>query len=441
MDEKHEETSSEEITSDQRTLQQKFNRLEKENQSLTSYNSDLRDQVKLMNAKLNLAKNYLFSSAAVQTDIHIPKNEVNNQVFSKCTMLDAITSSDKKSDLDSFLNDIKTANADYEYDAVSKTYYSRSTGWYYYQESSAFYNPANQSYYRYDLTTKEYQFLYKIGDKQKAEKSESTKKTSQTAADVDVEMISSSSEEEGEIIEVSDGSLSPEHKTRNHIIESKAVLRKTALEERPPARRLNRSSFNKIAPVRLIVQSADQLDIGSLLLVSCMGGKIGQHPNCAVTIPDSTISQLHAEITYDHQLQQYVITDLCSRNGTFVNDSKLKPLCRNALFHGDILRFSDTVQMLAHIHQHRDTTCADCEASLVDTKKTTGIYQTEGGTSSVRQLQKSLKRHYGLAGEEYRENIGPELPPGYRDRAAQRQREMGSDNPYEKTAAGSALDV
>lgn len=208
-----------------------------------------------------------------------------------------------------------------------------------------------------------------------------------------------------------------------------------------PSKRYGRSSFNKIAPVRLIVQSADQLDIGSLLLISCMGGKIGQHQHCAVTIPDSTVSQLHAEITFDQFEQQYIITDLCSRNGTFVNDTKLKPLCRTGLFHGDVLRFSETVQLLAHIHQHRDTTCADCEASLVDTKKTTGIYQTESSAPSVRSGLKSLKRKYGLAGEEYRENIGPELPPGYRDRAAQRQREMGSDNPYEKTAAGSALDL
>lgn len=86
-----------------------------------------------MNAKLNLAKNYLFASTAVQTDVHISKDEANNQVFSKCIMLDAETSSsDKKSELDNFLKDMKNASDDYEYDAASKTYYSRSTGWYYY---------------------------------------------------------------------------------------------------------------------------------------------------------------------------------------------------------------------------------------------------------------------------------------------------------------------
>lgn len=133
MDGEHEETSSEVTTTEQKILQQKLDRLEKENRSLTSYNEDLRDQVKLMNAKLNLAKNYLFASAAVQTDIHIPKDKTNGQVFSTCIKVDAETSSsDLKSDLDSFLKDIKSASEDYEYDAASKTYYSRSSGWYYY---------------------------------------------------------------------------------------------------------------------------------------------------------------------------------------------------------------------------------------------------------------------------------------------------------------------
>lgn len=50
--------------------------------------------------------------------------------------------------------------------------------------------------------------------------------------------------------------------------------------------------INSIAPVRLIVQKSTTLDIGSLLLITCMGGKLGQHSNCTVTIPDSTISQV-----------------------------------------------------------------------------------------------------------------------------------------------------
>ena len=159
--------------------------------------------------------------------------------------------------------------------------------------------------------------------------------------------------------------------------------------------------------------------------------------------------QLHAEITYDHQRRIYTLQDLCSRNGTFQNDKRLKPLERNPLFHGDILKFSDSCRMLAHIHQHRDFTCAECEPAVVlsSEQSTSGIYLTNGtssSSSSVKSGLKSLKKKYGLAGEEYRraaDPIGPELPPGYRNRAAERQKEVGSDNPYEKTAAGSALDM
>lgn len=44
-DGEQEETSLEVITTEQKTLKQKLDRLEKENRSLTSYNKDLRDQV------------------------------------------------------------------------------------------------------------------------------------------------------------------------------------------------------------------------------------------------------------------------------------------------------------------------------------------------------------------------------------------------------------
>lgn len=278
----------------------------------------------------------------------------------------------------------------------------------------------------------------------------------------------SSDEEEGEIIDISDDdeveSPRPVKRPRSKgIIESRPFLRHEAgsqhrrhrgggyrdepdeyeEEARLLARdRGARRTLNHIPPVRLIVQEAEQLDIGSLVMITCLGGKIGQHASCAVTIPDAMVSQLHAEIAYDHQMGSYTVTDLCSRNGTFQNERKIKPLERLPLFHGDILRFSDSVQLLAHIHQHRDFACDDCQPGPVSKKDPNeGIYMANGATTSARAGLKSLKKKYGLAGEQYRETIGPELPPGYRNRAAERQKVVGSDNPYEKTAAGSALDM
>src|SRR5699024_5402875 len=104
--------------------------------------------VELMNAKLHLAKKFLYQTASSQTDIHIPPSEINGRVFANCIMLsdeqqqqqkvgDEVSegqnpNSKLKSDLDDLLRDIKSSNSDYTYDATSKTYYSRSTGWYYY---------------------------------------------------------------------------------------------------------------------------------------------------------------------------------------------------------------------------------------------------------------------------------------------------------------------
>lgn len=128
---------------------------------------------------------------------------------------------------------------------------------------------------------------------------------------------------------------------------------------------------------------------------------------------------------------------MISRNGTFVNDVKLNGLERTPLFHGDIIRLSDC-QLLAHIHQHRDVTCSDCEPGNLITVASDNepVYST---TIDHRTGLKNLKKKYGFVNSNDGENSS--LPQGYRDRAAERQRVVGSDNPYEKTAAGSALDL
>ena len=117
---------------------------------------------------------------------------------------------------------------------------------------------------------------------------------------------------------------------------------------------------------------------------------------------------------------------------------------QHPLFHGDVLTFSDNVRLLVHIHQNRDITCDDCEPGRVtvtpsyETLK--GIYNTNSNNNSslnnAKENLKTLKKKYGLDGDKR-----PEFPDGYRDRALERQKEVGSDNPYEKTAAGSALDM
>ena len=50
---------------------------------------------------------------------------------------------------------------------------------------------------------------------------------------------------------------------------------------------------------------------------------IGREPGAHLTINDPTVSRRHAQIAYIRQ--RYVLHDLGSKNGTFVNDTRLEP--------------------------------------------------------------------------------------------------------------------
>lgn len=276
-----------------------------------------------------------------------------------------------------------------------------------------------------------------VSDGECSEKEEGEIDDADPKASLQEELESAGSSEDGQ----AEGTVS------RGVIESRPLLR-TRLEETHHS-----TVLNSIAPVRLIVQKSASLDVGSLVMVTCLGGKVGQHPQCTVTVPDLTISQvgpvcaslthpclqLHSEISYDHQRAIYTIQDLISRNGTYLNDTRLKPLERNPLFHGDIIRLADCCQLVAHIHQHRDFTCGQCEPGNTVGQTGSGPLTPPAPTTSHRSNLRSLKKKYGLGNGKSEE--GSVLPQGYTDRAAQRQREVGSDNPYEKTAAGSALDL
>lgn len=70
-------------------------------------------------------------------------------------------------------------------------------------------------------------------------------------------------------------------------------------------------------------------------------GRIGRQMGCMVRIDDSRASREHSQIDYDPQLKHHVVTDLESRNGTYVNDQKIaEPTILNP---GDRIRIGDTV--------------------------------------------------------------------------------------------------
>ncbi len=67
---------------------------------------------------------------------------------------------------------------------------------------------------------------------------------------------------------------------------------------------------------------------------------IGRGQNCVIVIDDHQVSRLHAEISF--QNEGWLLTDMSSTNGSFVNEARLAPGQPVRLHPGDALRFGPT---------------------------------------------------------------------------------------------------
>lgn len=77
------------------------------------------------------------------------------------------------------------------------------------------------------------------------------------------------------------------------------------------------------------IGQAQVTDIGSTWL-------LGRSRNCAIMVPDRSISRCHAVIGHDSQ-QGFYIMDVGSSNGTYLNQQRLTGLKRHTLNDGDII--------------------------------------------------------------------------------------------------------
>lgn len=75
---------------------------------------------------------------------------------------------------------------------------------------------------------------------------------------------------------------------------------------------------------------------------------IGRQEGVQLSISEASISRQHAEISYAGNC--YVLRDLSSTNGTFVNDLRVSPVYPRILQADDILRFGDLVTFKFVIH-------------------------------------------------------------------------------------------
>ncbi|XP_064651941.1 angiogenic factor with G patch and FHA domains 1-like isoform X1 [Lineus longissimus] len=205
--------------------------------------------------------------------------------------------------------------------------------------------------------------------------------------------------------------------------------------------------------IRAMVKSSDKLDRGSLFLVTCTGATIGREKDLGHTIliEDVLISKMHAELKYNEEFKRYVVIDHASQNGTFVNGDRVcEPKVMGeakTLFHGDELRVGSTTLEL-HIHPGTDT-CEGCEPGLVlaqikqEEKHAAADAKVLGKEEKEllrRKQLKNIKRKFGLENLSYVDDMSAINNPKYQDKATERRRTKGSDNPYQKDDAPASVD-
>ncbi|XP_074933777.1 angiogenic factor with G patch and FHA domains 1-like [Phalacrocorax aristotelis] len=127
----------------------------------------------------------------------------------------------------------------------------------------------------------------------------------------------------------------------------------------------------------------------------------------ALQIPEVGVSKFHAEVYFDHDLQNYVLVDQGSQNGTVVNGNQIlqpKTKCDPYILeHGDEVKIGETV-LSFHIHPDSDK-CDGCEPGQVrahlrlDRKKETSVCPALSKEERELVRRKALKQiwvKYGL---------------------------------------------
>ena len=137
------------------------------------------------------------------------------------------------------------------------------------------------------------------------------------------------------------------------------------------------------------------MDLNSGLL--SLGDKtllIGREDYCGILINEDSVSRSHAEVRYDEESGEYLLVDLCSTNGSYLNDQHLKDQSHP-------LKSGDTIRVGSHVFKY--LTSDNIEAQYHEAAYS--MMTTDGLTnvSNKRYFLDVLKR-------EIRRTIRAELP-------------------------------
>uniref|UniRef100_A0A4W3GHE9 Angiogenic factor with G patch and FHA domains 1 n=1 Tax=Callorhinchus milii TaxID=7868 RepID=A0A4W3GHE9_CALMI len=293
----------------------------------------------------------------------------------------------------------------FTYDDNTGMYYDYTTGFYYDSASQLYYDAHSGIYYYYDAESGRYQFHSRV----------------------DLQAYQCTAEQ------------NPEKKVKK---KRRGVEKIVTQEEKPwpPC-------------IRVTVVRSPVLTPGTLFIITAVtSATIGRDKDMDHTIrlPEMAVSKFHAEVYFDQELQQYVLVDQCSQNGTVLNGTRIltrKNKCDpHALEHGDEVKIGETV-LSFHIHPGTDT-CNGCEpgqviAHLRLNKKESAavpVLSKEEKDKLRRRELKQIRVKYGLQNSAY-EECEALKNPAYKDRAGRRRHVVGSDCIYQKDDAPASVNV
>ncbi|NXI34642.1 AGGF1 factor, partial [Galbula dea] len=206
--------------------------------------------------------------------------------------------------------------------------------------------------------------------------------------------------------------------------------------------------------IRVIVIRSPVLQTGSLYIITAVKpATIGREKDVGHTlqIPEVGVSKFHAEVYFDHDLQNYVLVDQGSQNGTVINGNQIlqpKTKCDPYILeHGDEVKIGETV-LSFHIHPGSDT-CDGCEPGQVrahlrlDRKKESSVcpaLSKEERELVRRKALKQIRVKYGLQNTEYEDNKAVKNPK-YKDRAGKRRETIGSEGTFQRDDSPASVHI
>ena len=345
-----------------------------------------------------------------------------------------------------------TTSHGFVFDEATGLYYDYNTAYYYDPKTRLYYDCRTGIYYTYNQERGSYEFYSQVAATSNATINKDnepgtsvgaeniSKKTTQTREAFvsekkeikEIDLVESGSED-GEIVEV-DGTNEESQSGEDELEEKKY----------PPC-------------IRAMVMQSDILPVGSLILITCLGLTFGRTEggNNYLQMSDVEVSKEHAKVYYDEKSSEYLVKDLASKNGTFINGSRIIESKQESegrkLSHGEQLKIGSTIFLL-HIHPGNET-CDECEPGQVqaqlkakemeDEVQITRVVSSanDANPESLRRKElKRLKKRYMLGNTEHEVNseIASNNAGKYKDRAQTRRKIVGSEAPSRAVIESSA---